>query len=67
MMRRHDLYAPWSEIGDGWVPIVDRLITDRAPWVFTFNFTEPYAVSSRAGNFQYHPQWGPLLDQLWVR
>jgi len=49
----------WAEI--------DRLITDRAPWVFTFNFIGTYAVSSRAGNYQYHPQWGPLLDQLWVR
>ena len=28
MMQRHGLYAPWSGVGDGWVPIVDRLITD---------------------------------------
>ena len=24
-------------------------------------------VSSRVGNYQYNPQWGTLLDQLWVR
>jgi hypothetical protein len=24
-------------------------------------------VSRRVGNYQYNPQWGPLLDQLWVR
>jgi hypothetical protein len=24
-------------------------------------------VSARVGNYQYHPQLGVLLDQLWVR
>jgi hypothetical protein len=24
-------------------------------------------VSKRVGNFEYNPQWGVLLDQLWVR
>jgi peptide/nickel transport system substrate-binding protein len=24
-------------------------------------------VSRRVGNYQYNPQWGALLDQLWVR
>ena len=24
-------------------------------------------VSARVGNYQYHPQWGVLLDQLWVK
>jgi hypothetical protein len=24
-------------------------------------------VSPRVGNYQFHPQWGTLLDQLWVR
>jgi hypothetical protein len=24
-------------------------------------------VSKRVGNYQYHPQFGPLLDQLWVQ
>jgi len=24
-------------------------------------------TSERAGNFQYHPLWFTLLDQLWVR
>jgi len=24
-------------------------------------------VSRRVGNYQYSPQWGMLLDQLWVR
>ena len=24
-------------------------------------------LSRRAGNFQYNPVWGALIDQLWVR
>ncbi len=28
MMRRQGLYAPWSGIDDGWVPLVDKLISD---------------------------------------
>jgi hypothetical protein len=24
-------------------------------------------VSRRVGNYQYNPQWGILVDQLWVR
>jgi hypothetical protein len=24
-------------------------------------------VSKRVGNFQHHPMWGTLLEQLWVR
>jgi hypothetical protein len=24
-------------------------------------------VSKRVGNYQFHPLWGLLIDQLWVR
>jgi hypothetical protein len=24
-------------------------------------------ISARVGNYQFHPQWGLLLDQLWVK
>jgi len=24
-------------------------------------------VSQRVGNYEFHPQWGLLLDQLWVK
>ena len=46
---------------------VDRAVVDRAPWVTA---TSPYDigfVSRRVGNYQFSPQWGVLLDQLWVR
>ncbi len=46
---------------------IDRALTDEAPWV---GYATPASVrflSDRAGNFQHHPVWGVLLDQLWVR
>jgi peptide/nickel transport system substrate-binding protein len=46
---------------------VDRLITDRAPTVSLFAAQAPYFISERVGNYQYHPVWEVLLDQLWVR
>jgi peptide/nickel transport system substrate-binding protein len=33
----------------------------------TFNGREVDLVSKRVGNYEYHPQWGALLDQLWVK
>lgn len=46
---------------------IDRSLTDQAPWI-------PYATprvtrftSSRLGNFQHHPVWHSLLDQMWVQ
>ena len=46
---------------------IDRTLVDRAVWVpmVTPQFTD--LVSSRVGNYQYHPLWGVLIDQLWVR
>jgi peptide/nickel transport system substrate-binding protein len=46
---------------------IDRAITDRAPWLFLVNPKATMFVSERVGNFQHNPQWGVLLDQLWVR
>jgi peptide/nickel transport system substrate-binding protein len=46
---------------------LDRRIANAAPWVPLYT---PYAadfVSRRVGNYQYNPQWGVLVDQLWVR
>jgi YVTN family beta-propeller protein len=46
---------------------VDRAVTDEAPVVFLENPRVATLVSQRVGNFQAHPEYGPLLDQLWVR
>lgn len=46
---------------------VDRLVTDRAPWATAFASRRVYFVSKRVANYQYHPQWGPLIGQVWLR
>jgi peptide/nickel transport system substrate-binding protein len=45
----------------------DRIVTDQSPWVPVLNGKSIAFVSSRAGNYQYSPEYGPLLDQMWVR
>jgi peptide/nickel transport system substrate-binding protein len=46
---------------------VDRLATDLSPWVPIFNPRNVVLVSRRVGNVQSNPQWGLLLDQMWVK
>jgi YVTN family beta-propeller protein len=44
----------------------DRLVIDQAPYVPVYNETDAGFVSSRVGNYQASPVYGPLLDQMWV-
>jgi YVTN family beta-propeller protein len=49
----------WAEI--------DRMVVDQAvavPWASARNTA---VVSKRVGNYESHPLWGTLLDQLWVK
>ncbi len=46
---------------------VDRRLVDRGASVPVYNNKAVDFVSRRVGNYQHHPQWGILLDQLWVR
>jgi peptide/nickel transport system substrate-binding protein len=46
---------------------VERRIVDQAPVVPLFNLPIVHLVSERVGNYQAHPQWTVLIDQLWVR
>jgi hypothetical protein len=46
---------------------IDRELVDRAVTVPLFNERKSVLVSRRVGNFQFHPEWETLLDQLWVR
>jgi peptide/nickel transport system substrate-binding protein len=48
----------WAEI--------DRRVVDLAPWAPTVNLYSNDFVSERVGNYQYNPQWGVILSQLWV-
>jgi peptide/nickel transport system substrate-binding protein len=46
---------------------IDRELVDQAPWVPIYNPRVPVALSARVGNYQYHPFWQVMLDQLWVQ
>jgi YVTN family beta-propeller protein len=52
--------------GDAWAA-VDRMLVDAAPIAAVVNQLDVEFVSSRVGNFQHHPEWAILLDQLWVQ
>ena len=45
----------------------ERAILRQAPLVPTFNPEAVAFLAPHVGNFQYHPQWGVLLDQLWLK
>ena len=46
---------------------VEQSLLAQAPVVPTINRRNVDFVSERVGNYQYNPQWGVLLDQLWVK
>jgi YVTN family beta-propeller protein len=49
-----------------WVGI-ERELVDQAPWVPLYTPRPADFVSKRVRNYQYNPELGILLDQLWVR
>jgi len=49
-----------------WQRVEDAILA-QAPIIPAFNRTYVTLLSTRAGNYQYNPQWGILLSQLWVR
>jgi ABC-type transport system substrate-binding protein len=51
--------ASWQE--------VEKAVLAQAPVVPAFNGSSVDFVSERVGNYEYNPQWGPLLAQVWVR
>jgi peptide/nickel transport system substrate-binding protein len=50
----------------GWTTI-DHKLVDQAPWVPLYTPLDLTVLSARAGNYQFHPYWNLLIDQLWVR
>jgi peptide/nickel transport system substrate-binding protein len=46
---------------------IDRKIVGQAPWVPLYNPRAMVVLSTRVGNYQFHPLWRLLIDQLWVR
>jgi two-component SAPR family response regulator len=55
----HGAAAAWAD--------VDRRAVDAAGWVPLLTPREVEFVSSRVRNYQYHPLWGALADQFWLR
>jgi peptide/nickel transport system substrate-binding protein len=49
-----------------WVAI-DHELVDQAPIVPLYNPRDLTFLSARVGNYQFHPYWNLLIDQLWVR
>jgi peptide/nickel transport system substrate-binding protein len=45
---------------------IDRRMVDAAPWVPLVIGQSVELVSKRVGNYQYNPQYGGLIDQLWL-
>jgi peptide/nickel transport system substrate-binding protein len=45
---------------------VDHALTDQAPWVSLYYPRDLTVLSARTGNYQFHPYWNLLIDQLWV-
>ena len=60
------LAAGDAEAGPLWAE-ADRRVVDAAPIVPLVNRRNVLLVSDRVGNVQQHFQFGPLLDQFWVR
>ena len=46
---------------------VERALLAQAPFVPTYTRSNVDLIAKRVGNFQYNPQWGVLLSQLWVK
>src|SRR5439155_5722627 len=46
---------------------IERELLSLAIVVPTYNPRVVDLVSKRVGNYRFHPQWGALLDQLWVK
>ena len=55
-----------AEAADAWARI-DRVLADEAPAVPLFALREADFVSKRVGNYVFSPQFGVLLDQMWVQ
>jgi peptide/nickel transport system substrate-binding protein len=46
---------------------IDRKLVDNVAAVPLYVPQSITVLSRRVGNYEYNPQWGPLVDQLWIR
>ena len=67
-MRRAKTLQPTDpDAADAQWAHIDQELVNAAPWIPYLNGRALDLVSKRVGNFQLHPEWGVLYDQLWVR
>jgi peptide/nickel transport system substrate-binding protein len=66
MARARALQTTDPELATALWTKVDHDIVDQAPWLPFENPGFYSLLSERAGNYVYHPEWGVLIDQLWV-
>jgi YVTN family beta-propeller protein len=64
MQRAAGMRGP--EAIDEWRRIETSLAA-QAPTVPLITDNNISLTAERVGNYQYHPLWGPLIEQLWVR
>ena len=55
-----------SGSNDSWSRL-DRWLTDNAIAIPYLNLKTTDFTSRRLGNYQHHPEYGLLIDQVWVR
>jgi YVTN family beta-propeller protein len=68
LVARAELLEPTDpQRADAAWAAVDRRVTTLAPMapMYVQRFVD--LVSRRAGNYEFNPRWGVLVDQLWVR
>jgi ABC-type transport system substrate-binding protein len=63
---RHGAVASGPDAIETWRR-VEASLAAQAPNVPLANGNDTALVAERVGNYQHHPLWGPLLDQLWVK
>jgi ABC-type transport system substrate-binding protein len=67
LRRAQDLAATDAAASARLWSSIDRRVVDASPWVAYLNATGLELTSKRVANYQRHPQFGVLIDQLWVR
>ena len=67
MRHAQELGTTDSRAADTQWARIDHQLTDAAAWIPYLSQKQLDFVSKRVGNFQFHPEWLVLFDQLWVR
>jgi peptide/nickel transport system substrate-binding protein len=67
LARAQRLHAEHPQIAARAWRRIERRLVDRAVWLPMVTPRTTDLVSRRVGNYQFHPLWGLLVDQLWVR